>query len=145
MPTTAGGRSAWEWRVARAFLGQHRDAVEDGQRLLLIVRDEDRADAQLPLDDPDLIAQADADFGVQSRQRFVEQQHPRLDRQSARERDPLLLATRHLVRVIALPLPESPTSSIISRACLRALSADFLRTRRPKATLSIADMFGNRL
>ena len=44
----------------------------------------------------DLLAQADADLGVERRQRLVEQQHARARRQRAGQRDALLLAARQL-------------------------------------------------
>ena len=47
-----------------------------------------------------------ADFGVQRTERFVEQQHLRVDRQRARERHALTLATGKLTGITALESPE---------------------------------------
>ena len=73
------------------------DPVGDAECLLLVVRDEERRRADLELDPPDLVAQLAAHLGVERRQRLVEQQDHRLDGQSPGQRDPLLLAARHLV------------------------------------------------
>ena len=59
------------------------------------------------LDPPDLLAQLDAHLGVERRQRLVEQQHPRPDREGPRERDALLHAARELVRVAAAGMAEA--------------------------------------
>jgi hypothetical protein len=48
----------------------------------------------------DLLAELQADLGVQGGQRLVQQQHPRLDGQGPGQRDPLLLPTGQLVRVL---------------------------------------------
>ena len=77
-------------------LVHHHDAVRDRQRFFLIVGDVDRRDAELALDGSDLLAQRDADLGVERRQRFVQQQHLRLDGERAGERHALLLAAREL-------------------------------------------------
>ena len=59
----------------------------------------DRGDPELALDRPDLLAQGDPDLGVEGRQRLVEEQDLRLDRERPGERDALLLAARQLARV----------------------------------------------
>ena len=69
------------------------------ERLLLVVGHVDGRDPELALDRADLVAQRDADLGVERGQGLVEQQHLRLDGERPRERDPLLLAARQLVRV----------------------------------------------
>ena len=77
----------------------HADAVGDRQRLGLVVGDEQRGDPEPLLDAADLAAQLVADARVERRERLVEQQHGRLDRQRAGDRDALLLAAGELVRV----------------------------------------------
>ena len=77
------------------------DPVGDRQGLVLVVGDEQGGDADLELDAPDLVAQLGADLGVQRRERLVEQEDLRLDRERPGERHPLLLAARELVRVAA--------------------------------------------
>ena len=78
---------------------QHDDAVGDRQRLFLVVRHEDGGDAELALDGADFFAQADtrifassADSGSSS----SSMRGPR--RESAGQRDALLLAARELER-----------------------------------------------
>ena len=46
----------------------------------------------------DLVLEAAAHGAIDGGERFVEQQHGRLARQRSRERDPLTLAARELVR-----------------------------------------------
>ena len=53
----------------------------------------------LELDPPDLVAQLGPHLGVERRQRLVEQQHVRPDRERPGQRDTLLLAAGELVRV----------------------------------------------
>src|SRR6266571_4821236 len=86
-------------QLLQTSLVHHADAVGDGQRLLLVVRDEERRGADLQLHAPDLITQAAADLGVERRQGLVEQEDLGLDRERARQGDALLLATGKLVRV----------------------------------------------
>ncbi len=76
----------------------HHDPVGDGQRLFLVVRHENRGDAEFALDLADLLAQADADLGVERRERLVEQQHRGAGREGAGEGDALLLAAREFER-----------------------------------------------
>ena len=80
----------------------HGDVVRDRQRFLLIVGDIERRDSKLCLDPADLLPQLDAHLRVERRQRLVEEQHARLDRQCARECDALLHSAGELVRI---PLP----------------------------------------
>ena len=80
-------------------LAHDDDPVGQRQRLLLVVGHVHGRDAELLLDRPDLRAQRDADLGVERRERLVEEQHLRLDRERARERDALLHAARELPRV----------------------------------------------
>src|SRR6266508_4526708 len=81
-------------------LGHHTDPVGDRQRLLLVVGDEQGGDAEFLLDPADLLAQADPYLRVERRERFVEQQHLRPDRERPGERHALLLAPGELVRVL---------------------------------------------
>jgi hypothetical protein len=64
------------------------------------VGDEQGGGAEPLLQGPDLLAQLQANLGVQRGQRLVEQQHPGLDRERPGQRDTLLLAARELVRVL---------------------------------------------
>ena len=83
-----------------------RNVVGDRQRLLLVVRDVERRDPELELDAPDLLAQLHAHLRIERRERLVEQQHARLDRERARERDALLHAAGELVRVAVARVAE---------------------------------------
>ena len=82
------------------------DPVGDGQRLLLVVGDEQRGGADLDLDPADLVAQLHAHLGVEGRERLVEEEDRRLDRQRPGEGHPLLLAAGELVGVAVGVLAE---------------------------------------
>ena len=69
--------------------------------------DEEGGDADLALDAADLVPELAANPGVEGRERFVEEQDGRPDGERPRQRHPLLLATRELVRV-AIRLGAQP-------------------------------------
>ena len=81
----------------------HRDPVGDLHRLLLIVGDEHGGHALLVVQAAQPLPQLRADVRVERAERLVEQQHLRLDRQRARERHPLALTARQLVRALLRP------------------------------------------
>ena len=54
---------------------EHGDAVGEGQRLLLVVRDEQEGDADVPLDRLELHLHLLAQLEVEGAERLVEQQH----------------------------------------------------------------------
>ncbi len=74
------------------------DPVGQRQRLLLIVRDEDRSDSRLALEIADRFADLHAQLGVEIGQGFVHEEHLRLDHQRPRQGDALTLATRQFGR-----------------------------------------------
>ena len=76
----------------------HRDAVGHGHRLLLVVRDDEEGGAEPDLDVHELELGLLAQLPVERRERLVEEQHLRLLRQRAGERDPLALSAGELVR-----------------------------------------------
>ncbi len=78
---------------------EHDDPVGHLERLLLIVRDEDRRDVQIVVQPAQPAAQLLAHLRVERAERLVEQQHLRLDGERARERDPLPLPARQLGRI----------------------------------------------
>ena len=80
-------------------LVHHHDPVRHRQGFLLVVGDVDRGDAERLLQRADLLAQRDADLGVQGRQGLVEQQHLRLDRERPGQGHALLLAAGELVGI----------------------------------------------
>src|SRR5262249_1713819 len=77
----------------------HRDAVRHGQRLLLVVGDEDGGDAVRALQALDLDLHVEAQILVERAERLVEQQHLRIGGKAARERGALLLAAGELARL----------------------------------------------
>ena len=124
-------------------VAHHADPVGDGQRLLLVVGDEQGGDAHLELDPADLVPQLRPDLGIERRQRLVQQQHLRLDGQRPGQRDPLLLPAGDLVRVAvrlrrtgrparASPSPAGPARAVLTR-----------RSRSPNATFCCTVMCGN--
>ena len=82
-----------------AAVVHHDDAVGDLHRLVLVVRDEHARHVHLVVQPAQPAAQLLAHLRVERAERLVEQQHLRLDRERARERDALALAARELVRV----------------------------------------------
>ncbi|MNS63523.1 hypothetical protein D3C72_966190 [compost metagenome] len=85
----------------------HGDAVGHQHGFVLIVRDHQRGDAEVALQLAQLGAQMLADAGVEGGHRFVEQQQRRCRRQSAGQRDALLLAAGQLAGVLFLAAGEA--------------------------------------
>ena len=82
----------------RAVVEDH-DLLGDLHRLLLVVRDEHRRHVDLVVQAAQPGAQLLAHRGVERAEGLVEQQHPRLHRQRARQRHALALAAGELRRV----------------------------------------------
>jgi hypothetical protein len=82
---------------SKAPLVHDADAVGHREGLVLIVRDEDGADAELLLDLADRAPQLLADLRVERAERLVEQQHLGPVRERARDGDALLLAAESCV------------------------------------------------
>ena len=80
-----------------------RYAIREGQRLLLVVGDDDGGHGDLLLEPAELHLHPGAQLLVQRTQRLIEQQHVRPDDDGARERHPLLLSAGQLVLA---PLPQ---------------------------------------
>ena len=74
------------------------EPVAHGERLLLVVSDEDEGDSDVLLDRLELDLHLMAELQVQGAERFVEQQDLRAIDQGARQRDPLPLAAGELRR-----------------------------------------------
>ena len=120
----------------------HHDAVGDRQRLFLVVRHEDRGDAEVLLDLADLLAQRHAHLGVERGKRLVEQQHLRLRRERAGERHALLLAAGELVGKRSPSCGRLISFSISATRC--SVSAfGTLATFRPKAMFCATVRLGN--
>ena len=79
-----------------AALVEHGNAVGEGQRLLLVVGDVDRGDAEFPLHLLQLVAQLHPQLGVQVGQRLVHADDGRLGHQGAGDGHALLLAAGEL-------------------------------------------------
>ncbi len=77
----------------------HGDAVRHRERLLLVVRDQNRGDAVLALQPLHLDLHVEAQVLVERAKRLIEQQNLRIDREAARQRDALLLAAGELTRL----------------------------------------------
>ena len=91
----------------------------------------------------DLLAQRDADLGVERGQRLVEQQHLRLDRERAGEGDALLLAARQLVRVAVALVGQVDELEQLADALADVGLGRLPRPCSPKPMLSATVMFGN--
>ena len=102
-----GAEKAGHERVGRALVqvgrgsdllhlavGQDRDLVGHGQRLVPVVGDEHGGGPGPPLQAADLVPHGDAEYGVEIGQRLIEQEQLRLDDQGPGKRHPLLLAAR---------------------------------------------------
>src|SRR5215468_11549092 len=73
-------------------VAEHGDAIGHRHRLGLVVRDVDHGDADLAMDALDLDLHLLAQILVERAQRLIEQKHVRIEHETARERDALLLA-----------------------------------------------------
>ena len=124
---------------------QHGHPVGDRERLLLVVRDVDRRDPELELDAADLLAQLHAHLRVERRERLVEQEHARLDRQRARECHALLHAAGELVRVALAGVAKPDQLEQLAHARPALGLAASCASRSPNATFCSAVMLGKRL
>ena len=98
---TRGRRVVDALRCADLFqpaLIEHADAVAHRQCFVLVVRDEQERDAELPLQRLQLALHLLAQLQVQGPERLVEQQHLRLIDQRTRKRHALALTARQLGR-----------------------------------------------
>src|SRR5215813_8385099 len=86
-------------RLEDEAVAHDRDPVGERQRLLLIVGDVDRRDAELLLQRADLGPDLDPDLGVQIRKGFIEEQDVGVQDEGPGQRDALLLAAGELAGV----------------------------------------------
>ena len=84
----------------------HGDAVGEREGLALIVRHEDRGDAEPAQEQRQLELHLLAQIAVERAERLVEQQHVGPDRESAGDRDALALAATQLGGIASLEPPE---------------------------------------
>ena len=117
------------------------DLVGDRERVVLVVRDQDRGDVLLLEDLAHFQAQPLAQVDVEVGEGLVEQQQLRPRRERARERDALLLAAGKLVRVAAGGALPCRRRRAARRCAARAPAA--FSCRRPKPTLSPTVRCGN--
>src|SRR5207237_2401766 len=82
------------------------DAVGEGERLVLIVGDEDAGQADAVMEGAQPFAQGDADAGVERAERLVEEQQPGLNGEGAGEGDALALTAGELRREAPLEAGE---------------------------------------
>ena len=96
------------------------DAVGHGLGLFLVVCDHDGRNAQALLQIADFLAQPHPHFGVQSRQRLIQQEQAWRGGQCARQRHPLLLTARQLGRVLVAMADQSHQLHQITNAGIDA-------------------------
>src|SRR5690606_3107179 len=82
------------------------DAVGEVERLLLIMRDEERGDAEFLVDLAQPAPEIAPDVGVERAERLVEQQYLRVDCERAGERHALPLAAGNLAREASAKIVE---------------------------------------
>ena len=97
------------------------------------------------LDAADLLPELYAHLGVERRERLVEQEQTRLDRERPGERDALLHAARELMRIPVGGLVEPDELEQLPRPDLVSRLVPPCADRRPNSTLRTAVMFGKRL
>ena len=109
----------------------HADAVCQVEGFFLVVGHQDGGDAQLALDGFQRAAQLHPDFGVQSAQRLVQQQHFRLVSQGARQGNALLLPARELLgHAVAQPCQPYQVEQLV--AALAALGGGRFADAQPE-------------
>ncbi len=113
----------------------HGDPVGERHRLLLVVRHEDRGDAERLDELAELHLHAAAQLGVERVERFVEQQHARLQHDHARDGDALLLAAGELARIALLEASERDAGERRRHATLDLVPRD---APHPEAVADIA-------
>ena len=119
------------------------DAVGERERFFLVVRDEDRRDAELALDLADRAAQFLADLGVERTERLVHQQHLRPVRERPRDRDALLLTARELRRQTVVHAFERDEPQQLLRRRSTRSAAFTRRTRSANSMFSPIVMWRN--
>jgi hypothetical protein len=105
------------------------DTVGDGQRLQLVVGYIERCDLEGAAGSADLVAELDANLGVEGRERLVEEEHTRLDRERPSVRDALPHPAGQLVRV-----PVGALSRLIEQVKVSRLLR--VRARQAIGTIS---------
>ncbi|CAI8923888.1 hypothetical protein EMIT0180MI3_360025 [Priestia megaterium] len=123
------GRGVEGFGIATLYdlsLIHQEDTVRHGQGFFLIVRDEDRGQAEFALDLTDLFTQVLANPRIERRQRLIQQQQPRSGHQRTSESDTLALATGQLMRVAGGEVIEFYQSQHFGDAFLAVVGVDLL-------------------
>ena len=114
------------------------DAVGHGQRLLLVMGDHYRGDAQPLLQLADFAAQQQAYFGIEGGERLVEEQQAGRHRQGAGQSHPLLLPAGELGGVLAPHAAHADQVEELIDPRVDLLSA------RPPALQTVGDVVAGR-
>ena len=121
----------------------HDDLVRELERLLLVVGDEQAGHAELAVELVEPTPEVLADLRVEGAERLVEQEHLGPGRQRARQRHPLPLSSRELLRVpVGEPRHLDELEELLHARVAR-VSATSFRTFRPNATFSVTVMCRN--
>ncbi len=108
----------------------HADPIGHAEGLFLVVRHEDRRDADGPLNLANRAAQLVANLRVQRAEGLVEQEHARLVRERASKRNALLLSARELARqTLLVPVERHELQELVAPAAPLAC-ANAARTQR---------------
>ena len=105
-------RRAFESREIPPAAFDHADAIAQLERFFLIVRHQDRRDAQAFLNGFQAAAQLSADLHVERSEGFVEQQDFGLVGERAGQRHALLLAARKLIGLALCQLAHEVSPSV---------------------------------
>ena len=104
----------------------HGDPVAHRERLFLVVGHVHEGDADLGLDALELDLELTPELEVEGAERFVEEQHVGPVHERTRERDTLLLAARHLVRLALVIARQVDELERLADAAGRLLLGDAL-------------------
>ena len=122
---------------------QDDEAVGERERLPLVVRHVHEGRAGLAMHAPELGLHLEADLEVEGGERLVQQEHLRPVHERPRERDPLQLPARELVRAPPLEALQADERERLGDPCPRRRRAGMPAIRRPKATFSKTSRCGN--
>ena len=125
-------------------LAHHREAVGHREGLFLVVCNVDEGHADLLLEGLQLDLESLPELGVERSERLVQKEHRRVEDQSPRERHPLLLAARELVRFAVARTPRICTRESASIDPVSGLLLEVFVKRSPKATFSTTVRWENR-
>ena len=106
--------------LAKTAVDDHADALGQRGGVLEVVGDEQDGDAEPSEEVVQLRPDVGLGVGVERGERLVEQQHVRVARERARERDPLALAAGEIRRPGSFQVPDrEPVEVLVGRVALR--------------------------